>query len=95
MKHIYKMEEWQSGSGNWYCNDTSDLGKGSGLWWHPARILGMTAADFITLLVKEYHVDNIQFNNILIYSWKKQSDMRKFKNFINKKAREASYMIGE
>lgn len=95
--HIYKMSEWESGAGGaWYCNDIEDLGNNSGVWWHPARILDIPPSDLVKLLIDKYKVDNISYNyenNVLIYSWKSQAEMRKFKNFINQKAREKNYRI--
>lgn len=95
MSHIYRMSEWAIGD-KWYCNDVEDLAKGSGYWWIPCRILDMTPTDFILLLKETFHVDNITYNkeaNILIYSWNKQADMRKFKNWINQMARKANAWI--
>lgn len=96
MAHLYKMSEWQSASGLWYCNDTEDLGSGSGRWWIPARILGIPPVMFVDLLMKDFKVDNISYNkekDVLVYSWKSQAAMRKFKNWINKQAREANFVI--
>ena len=95
MAHIFKMTEWQSGSGNrWYCNDVEDLGNNSGAWWHPANILGLTPAQFALELLNTYKVDYISYNNdVLIYYWKSQAAMRKFKNYVNAQARKKSYMV--
>lgn len=97
MAHLFKMTEWESGAGDrWYCNDTSDLGNGSGLWYHPARMLNISPAEFVKMLVEKYQPDNISYNfetNVLVYSWSSQTAMRKFKNQINKIAREKNYQI--
>lgn len=90
---VYKAQEWQSPTGYWYCNDTSNLAAGSGEWWIPARILGMSPADFIEFLVREFKPDHLKFNDILIYSWKDLNACRKYKNFINRKAREVNFQI--
>ena len=97
MAHLYKMTEWESGAGGrWYCNDTSDLGNGSGLWYHPARMLNISPAEFVKMLVEKYKPDYISYNsetNVLVYSWVDQAAMRKFKNAINAESRKRNYMI--
>ena len=50
--HILHYQEWQSSTGYWYCNDVSDLAGISGYWWVPARMLGITHAYFLALLVE-------------------------------------------
>lgn len=96
MAHIYKMSEWQSPTGEWYCNDTEDLGHNSGAWWHPARILGIPCEEFVKLLVEQYKVTKISYNeqaDVLIYSWTSQAAMRKYKNAINAAARKVGYKV--
>ena len=93
---LLKYEEWQSGSGKWYCNDTSDLTSARALWYTPARFLEITLEDYILLLINDFKVDNISFNNnILIYSWEKEhySLCHKFVLWINKKAREKKFIV--
>ena len=71
--HILHYQEWQSPTGYWHCNDVSDLAGISGYWWVPARMLGITPADFVALLVEKYQPDQISFNGkTLLYSWKKE-----------------------
>jgi hypothetical protein len=94
--HLLKFEEWQDGCGNWCCNDVSDLGHDSGAWWHPCRLLKITPAEFVKLLVEVYHCSDIHFTtsrNVLMYSWKDQSQMRKFKNWLNAQARKTQYFV--
>jgi hypothetical protein len=90
------MEEWQSPTGRWKCGDTKDLSHGSNLWWHPCNLLGVTPADFVLLLVNTYNVSHIDYtvkDNVLLYSWDNQADMRRFKNFINAKARQLNFLV--
>lgn len=92
---VYKMEEWQGATGNWYCNCLSNIGGGSALWYHPARILNMEPADFLLWLKDTYNPcfyyrDDGSFVG---YYWESQAEMRKYKNLINKKAREVNYLI--
>ena len=94
MAHLLRMEEWQStGTGKWYCNDTSEIGKSAaGLWYTPARMLDMPLDKFVKMLVYDFEVDYISFGKTLIYSWDSQTKMRKFKNFINAEARKRNYI---
>ena len=93
---LYKSEEWQSATGYWHCNCTSNLANNSGAWYLPARILGITPADFITLLLTKYKPDKFYFDKDTCFcnwSWKSQSDMRKYKNMINAEARKKNFQI--
>lgn len=73
MAHVLLYQEWQSQTGNWYCNDVKDLGGISGLWWIPARMMDMSLTDYISWLIKNYKPDNISWNGkILIFSWAKE-----------------------
>ena len=95
MAHLYKTSEWQGGGGGlWYCNDVEDLAGVSSRWWTPVRLLGITPAEYVTMLVQEFKVDKIHFSyehNVLTFGWKSQQAMRKYKNWINKKAREKQF----
>lgn len=97
MAHLFKMTEWESGAGGrWYCGDIEDLGHGSGLWYYPARMLNISPAEFVKMLVEKYKVDNISYNaekNVLVYSWNNREAMRKFKNAMNAEARKRNFQI--
>ena len=52
--------------------------------------------EYVNLLITKFKPDNISYNqekNVLIYSWKKQSDMRKFKNWLNAEARKKNFIV--
>jgi Uma2 family endonuclease len=92
---IWKATEWETTSG-WHANCVDNLAKGSGAWWHPARILGISPAQFIELLLTKYKPDHFMYSKdtcFCTWSWSDQNKMREFKNFINRKAREANYQI--
>ena len=94
--HIYHMEEWQDPIGYWHCNDTNDLAHNSGVWYLPARILNMSPAKYIEWVINTYKPDEVSFGTdatVVSFKWKSQSQMRAFKNFINKKAREKNFEI--
>jgi hypothetical protein len=96
MSHVYYCEEWETPTKRWHCGDVKDLANGSNLWWHPCNLLGATPADFVLLLVNEYNVSHITYNskdNVLLYSWDNQADMRRFKNYINAKARQLNFLV--
>ena len=93
---LYTMKEWESPSGKWYCNCVDDLAGTAGLWYTPARILDLTPAAYIKFVVEHFKPDDIHYNEekcLVFFSWKSQTSMRKFKNYINKKAREKNYQI--
>lgn len=89
---IYKMKEWQGASGLWYCNNVDELALGSGNWWLPSRVLGITPAELIERLVKVYNVDRIHYNkekNFLNFAWTSEhyADCHKFVLYVNRMAR--------
>lgn len=93
---LLKYVEWQDASGNWLCNDTSDLCSMRGLWWVPARMLGISPAEYVQLLIDKFKPDYIRYNeeaNVLVYSWRKQAAMRLFKNWLNAQARAHNFIL--
>lgn len=97
MKHILKYVEWQGLSGDWYCNDTTDLNGIGSLWNTPAIMLGISAYDFVKLLLEKFKPTKVVYDkewNVLVYSWKSQADMRKYKNWINAEARKRNFYVG-
>ena len=92
--HLYKCGEWES-NGKIYVNDTSELAGLACEWWVPARIWGIAPAAYVELLVNKYKVDHISFNKILIFSWDSEhlALARKYKNELNKRAREINFTI--
>lgn len=96
MAHIYKTTEWEDGLGYWKCGDVSNLGANSNTWWYPCNILDITPVEFVKLLMEKFKAINFHYNtkfDVLIYSFKTQDDCRKYKNFINKKAREKNFIV--
>ena len=92
---LLKYVEWGE-TGAWYCNDTSDLCSIRALWWVPARMLGISPAEYVQLLIDRFHPDRIRYfeeTDVLIYSWKRIDDMRKFKNWLNAEARKRNYIV--
>lgn len=93
---LYKMTEWSSPSGAWHCNCIDDLAHNSGVWYLPARILNLSPAAYIEYVIKNFKPDHISADKekcFVSFSWESQTEMRKFKNFINKKAREVNFQI--
>lgn len=100
MAHLLRYEEWEI-NGNWYCNDTKELScKDSiaSLWYAPVRMLGITPLEYVQLLIEKFEVDSISFSDkhwdygVLTFSWKSQSKMRKFKNWLNAEARKRNFI---
>ena len=54
--HLMKYTEWESPSG-WHSGDVSDLAHMSNAWWYPARLLGLSPADYI-LFLNEYNLNS-------------------------------------
>ena len=91
---IVKYDIFQGASGRWYINCPKRVSKIENLWWYPARRMNMNLDKYVEMLVKDFHVDYIHFDNILYFAWseKNYSYANKFKLFLNKKAREGKWM---
>lgn len=95
-KQLLKYVEWNDGMGNWLCNDTSDLCSIRALWWAPARMLNLSPAAFVEMLIRDFKPDKIQYfeeADVLVYSWKSQTAMRKYKNWLNAQARKFQFIV--
>ena len=94
---LYVCKEWQSASGElWYCEHTDSHPKNVQKWVVPARILGITPAEFLQLLIEKFKPDRIMHNadcSFVGWGWKSQSQMRKYKNWINDAARKKNFQI--
>ena len=93
---LLKYVEWGDSSSGWYCNDTSDLCSVREKWWAPARMLNISPADYVKLLIEKFHPDRIKYSeehDVLVFSWKRLDDMRKFKNWLNAEARKHKFII--
>ena len=92
---LYKLSEWESESG-WHAGCVDNLASNSNAWWLPARILNISPAAFVEWVIKEYQPDDVYFSEekcLFFFSWKSQEKERKYKNYINKKARERNFQI--
>lgn len=94
---IYKLTEWQDvNTGRWHCNCIDALGQGSGYWWHPARIMGISPAKYLQWVIDNYKPDKINHNldgSVIWFEWNSQITMRLYKNKINALARKVNYQI--
>ena len=94
---LFHLDEWQStGTKIWYCEHTSSYPQGVQKWVVPARILGLSVDDFLRMLIKDFKPDVItvkEDGSFVSWGWSKQSEMRKFKNFINSEARKKNFQI--
>lgn len=94
MKHIFHMTEWES-NGRWLCGDVSALALDSNDWTYPVQILSLTPVEYVKLLIFKYNATVYFYShaNLLIFYFSSLEDCRKFKNDINKKAREKNFFI--
>ena len=93
---VWQAKEWQSTSGKWHCNCVDDLGGIAGEWYMPARILGVSPAEYVQYMIKNFKPDDIHINKekcLIFFSWDKVEKERKWKNYINKIARENNFQI--
>jgi hypothetical protein len=94
--HLYKASEWQDETKYWHCNDVEELGKGSGVWWHPARMLNMAPSAYVQWVIENYHPDKVTHSDdcaFVGFAWKSQTQMRKFKNYLNAEARKRNFQV--
>lgn len=96
-KHILQFDELES-CGQWSCISIKDVGRIGNQWYTPARALGMELSDFVELIVRKFSPDRISFsdvppNGLLLFSWESQTQMRKYKNWINKELRRVQFFV--
>lgn len=92
--HVYKTEEWQSPTGKWLCGDVSALAADSNDWTYPAQIFNLTPTEYVKLLINKYKAE-VHYSlsaNVLTFYFSTLADCRKFKNDVNKKAREKNFI---
>ena len=92
---LYKLTEFENISG-WHVLCNEGIGTVANSWYFPARVLGISPAEFIEWLIENYKPDDIHWNKekcLFFYGWKNQDQMRKFKNFINAEARKKNFQI--
>ena len=93
---LYRLEEWQGASGVWYCEHTSSFPANVEKWVIPARVLNMSVDDFLRMLINDFKPDVITVKkdgSFVSWGWSKQSEMRKFKNWMNAKSRAINFQI--
>ena len=96
-KHILRYEEWQCGA-SWYCSATKEVGKIGNQWYTPARAMKMPLTDYVELIITKFKPDRISFSDgpngsVLLYSWRSQAAMRKFKNWLNAQLRKVQCYV--
>lgn len=95
MNHILKLEEWES-NGYWLCGDVSALAADSNTWWYIPALLSISPVEYIHLLIEKFHAVKLSYEvkyDVLIFRFSSLADCRKFKNYINKMAREKKFVI--
>ena len=96
-RHILRLEEFEC-AGWWYCTATKEIGKIGNKWYTIPFALKMSSYDFVDLLITKFKPDKISLKegslgSVLIYAWKKQSDMRVFKNWVNAQLRKVQFYV--
>ncbi len=95
MTHILHYQEWES-NGKWLCCDTSSFVNKSATWWYVPALLGITPVEYVILLKDKFHATYIHYEvkyDVFIFSFNTLEECRKFKNYINKIAREKKFYI--
>lgn len=94
MAHIFKMEEWQD-NGKWVCGDVSALAAGSNTWWYVPALLNLTPVEYFYFLKDKFHASHFHYTtkyDVFLFSFDNLIDCRKFKNYVNKIAREKNFI---
>ena len=96
MKKLFRMEEWQSPGGMWYCAHTGSFPSDVDLWIIPARLLGLPLDKYIMYIKENYksaHIHIREDGGFVSISWESLTEMRKFKNWMNAKSRAINFQI--
>ena len=94
---LYKMSEWESPVSGWHCGCVDALADPNNTWWLPARILNISPAEYVELVITKFKPDHVYFNKekcFFSFSWNSQTAERAFKNYINAAARKINFQIG-
>ena len=94
MAHIYQATEWEC-NGSWHCGDVSALAANSNLWWYVPRILNISPAEYVKLLICKFNAVKVKYfldANVLTFCFSSLEDCRKFKNYVNKQARDRQFV---
>ena len=83
MTHVLKVSEWEAASG-WLVADVTRPAASSSDWGWIPLMLNLSIVDYI-----KYFPDC----NMLHFSFSSLTDARKFKNYVNKVAREKNFLI--
>ena len=92
----YELKEWCGSSGYWYCEHTASHPKDVQMWVVPARVLGISPAEFLKLLFAKFKPDRIFHNedcSFVGWGWSSQSQMRAYKNWMNAEARKKNFQV--
>ena len=95
MAHVLHVTEWES-SGKYLVSDVTDLPANSGKWWHIANLLSLKPAEYVKLLIEKFNAVNIRYileKDVLVFYFSTLGEARKFKNFVNKQARDKNFVI--
>lgn len=95
---VLKLSEFEDGVGKIHIQYDELVGTGIN-WIAPARVLGMDVATFITVLKNDYQADIVFYKkddkvSFVGYSWTSLVMARKFKNMVNRIAREKKFTLG-
>ena len=60
-------------------------------------MLQMDPAEYVKMLIEDYHAEVTYFadKSVLLMSWKSQAECRKFKNWVNRRARETQFYVDD
>ena len=97
MSKLYKATDFTTidGQTRVLCEDLIGTSRN---WIEPARILGIQPTEFIMKLKNEFNANLNPYKTgekvaFIGYSWDNLAEARRFKNYINKIARETNYQI--
>ena len=100
MLNLYQLKEYFGGK-YYHATPTPLVSTKKGATWViPCRILDISPAEWVTMLVKEYNAeiyyskgDGGYYHEIVIPKWKSIKDARAYKNMLNKVARQKEFYV--
>lgn len=97
MKKVYVASEFSTIEGVYHvqCNDLVGTGRN---WIEPARILDITPSELVLMLKNNFNATLVPYKKDgkiawIGYYWTTLAEARKWKNFINAKARAEKHTI--
>lgn len=89
--HLYKTTMWEDAAGDYLVNDVTSMTSIAIKWWIPMRMLNLTPTEYLKMLKDKFYINSAHYSetaDVLTFTFANEADARRYKNWINKQARD-------